>query len=212
MADNYDQYSKEELLRLLHERDHKPKVGLVWERNEIEHYKSLNDDLVALDFDPTFSCGDTAFENLFIEGDNFDVLRYLRLIHAGRVNCIYIDPPYNTGNRDFIYNDRFVDKNDAYQHSKWLEFMYRRLTLAKDLLVEDGVIFVSIGEEEACHSKLLMDQTIDSLNFIGQFTMVKSSKLKIIEQKTAFQSTMNMFLVKAYPYLMAESIVRRANH
>ncbi|MEI2623652.1 MAG: hypothetical protein V9G23_06945 [Giesbergeria sp.] len=62
--------------------------------------------------------------NLIIEGDNFDALRTLRMTHAGRVKCIYIDPPYNTGNRDFIYNDRFVDKDDNYRHSKWLEFMY----------------------------------------------------------------------------------------
>ena len=168
VADNYEQYSREELLRLLRERDRKPKFGLVWERNEIEHDKSLNDDFVALDLDPGLSCGDAPFENLIIEGDNFDALRYLRMTHAGRVNCIYIDPPYNTGNRDFIYNDRFVDKDDAYRHSKWLEFMYRRLVLAKDLLADDGVIFVSIGEEEACHLKLLMDQTIGSQKFIGQ--------------------------------------------
>ncbi len=168
VADNYDQYSKDELLRLLRERDRKPRFGLVWERNEIEHDKSLNDDFVALDLDPGLSCGEEPFENLIIEGDNFDALRYLRMTHAGRVNCIYIDPPYNTGNRDFIYNDHFVDKDDAYRHSKWLEFMYRRLTLAKDLLAEDGVIFVSIGEEEACHLKLLMDQIFGSQQFIGQ--------------------------------------------
>ena len=168
MADNYETYSREELLRLLRERDRRAKFRLVWERDEIEHDKSLNDDFVALDLDPALSCGDAPFENLIIEGDNFDALRYLRMTHAGRVKCIYIDPPYNTGNRDFIYNDRFVDKEDAYRHSKWLEFMYRRLTLAKDLLADDGVIFVSIGEEEACHLKLLMDQTIGAQLFIGQ--------------------------------------------
>ncbi len=167
MADNYDQYSKEELLRLLRERDRKPKFGLVWERNEIEHDKSLNDDFVALDFDPALSCGDAAFENLIIEGDNFDALRYLRMTHAGRVNCIYIDPPYNTGNRDFIYNDRFVDKDDAYRHSKWLEFMYRRLTLARDLLTKDGVIFVSIDDNEMLHLGMLMDQVFGEANRVA---------------------------------------------
>ncbi|MDP3496184.1 MAG: site-specific DNA-methyltransferase [Candidatus Nitrotoga sp.] len=169
VADNYDQYSKEELLRLLRERDRKPKFGLVWERNEIEHDKSLNDDFVALDFDPALSCGDAPFENLIIEGDNFDALRYLRMTHAGRVNCIYIDPPYNTGNRDFIYNDHFVDKDDAYRHSKWLEFMYRRLTLAKDLLAEDGVIFISIDDNEFAELKLLCDQIFSATRFSGAF-------------------------------------------
>lgn len=167
MADNYDQYSKEELLRLLRERDRKPKFGLVWERNEIEHDKSLNDDFVALDFDPNLSCGDTPFENFIIEGDNFDALRYLRMTHAGQVKCIYIDPPYNTGNRDFIYNDRFVDKDDAYKHSKWLEFMYRRLVLAKDLLAEDGVIFVSIDDNEMLHLGMLMDQVFGEPNRVA---------------------------------------------
>lgn len=169
MADNYDQYSKDELLRLLRERDRKPKFGLVWERNEIEHDKSLNDDFVALDIDPGLSCGEAPFENLIIEGDNFDALRYLRMTHAGQVKCIYIDPPYNTGNRDFIYNDRFVDKEDAYRHSKWLEFMYRRLVLAKDLLAEDGVIFVSIGEDEFFRLATLMDQVYVGLQRIGTF-------------------------------------------
>lgn len=169
MADNYDQYSKDELLRLLRERDRKPRFGLVWERNEIEHDKSLNDDFVALDLDPGLSCGEEPFENLIVEGDNFDALRYLRMTHAGRVNCIYIDPPYNIGNRDFIYNDRFVDKDDAYRHSKWLEFMYRRLTLAKDLLAEDGVIFVSIGEDEYFRLASLMDQVFVGFPRVGTF-------------------------------------------
>jgi adenine-specific DNA-methyltransferase len=169
VADNYDQYSHEELLRLLRERDRKPKFGLVWERDEIEHDKSLNEDFVALDLDPGLSCGDAPFENLIIEGDNFDALRYLRMTHAGRVKCIYIDPPYNTGNRDFIYNDRFVDKDDAYRHSKWLEFMYRRLILAKDLLAEDGVIFVSIDDNEGFHLGMLMEQIFSKRNFIGCF-------------------------------------------
>ena len=63
------------------------------------------------------------WRNLLIGGDNFDALRYLRMTFAGRVKCIYIDPPYNTGNRDFVYNDRFVDVNDSWRHSTWCEFM-----------------------------------------------------------------------------------------
>jgi adenine-specific DNA-methyltransferase len=169
VADNYEQYSKDELLRLLRERDRKPRFGLVWERDEIEHDKSLNDDFVALDLDADLSCGDAPFENLIIEGDNFDALRYLRMTHAGQVKCIYIDPPYNTGNRDFIYNDRFVDKDDTYRHSKWLEFMYRRLVLAKDLLAEDGVIFVSIGEDEFFRLASLMDQIFVGMPRVGTF-------------------------------------------
>lgn len=167
MADNYDDYSREELLRELRLRNRRPRFGLVWERKEIEHEKAVNDDFVALDFDPALSCGDAPYRNLIIEGDNFDALRYLRMTHAGKIKCIYIDPPYNTGNRDFIYNDRFVDKEDAYRHSKWLEFMYRRLQLAKDLLSEDGVIFVSIDDNEVFNLGLLMNQVFGENNFVA---------------------------------------------
>ncbi len=169
MADNYDDYSRDQLLRLLRERDRRPRFGLVWERDEIDHDLSVNSDFVALDWDTDLSCGDGPQGNLIIEGDNFDALRTLRMTHAGRVKCIYIDPPYNTGNRDFIYNDRFVDKEDSYRHSKWLEFMYRRLELAKELLTEDGVIFVSIDDNEVFHLGLLMEQIFGEASSVATF-------------------------------------------
>lgn len=168
MADNYEDYSKEQLLHLLRERDRKPNFGLVWERDEIDHDLSVNNDFVALDWDDELSCGDGPHQNLIIEGDNFDALRTLRMTHAGRVKCIYIDPPYNTGNRDFIYNDRFIDKDDNYRHSKWLEFMYRRLELAKELLAEDGVIFISINDIEVFHLGLLMEQVFGEKNCLAK--------------------------------------------
>ena len=80
--------------------------------------------------------------NLIIEGDNYDSLRLLRSTHAGKVRVISIDPPYNTGNKDWVYNDRYVGANDRWRHSQWLEFLYRRLVLAKDLLTQDGVPLV----------------------------------------------------------------------
>ena len=89
------------------------------------------------------------------------------MTHAGRVKCIYIDPPYNTGNRDFVYNDRFVDVNDSWRHSMWCEFMYQRLLLAKDLLRQDGVIFVSIDDNEVAGLRLLMEKVFGSVNFVA---------------------------------------------
>lgn len=163
MTSKYDRYSKEELIKIIEERDRKPRLGLVWERDEIDHDRSLNQDFVALDLLPEFSCGDGPWHNLLIEGDNFDALRYLRMTHAGRVKCIYIDPPYNTGNKDFIYNDRFVDKDDAWKHSKWLEYLYRRLLLARDLLAEDGVLLVSINDENRAKLELLLDQALPGM-------------------------------------------------
>lgn len=169
MADKYDTYTKAELSRLLRERDRKPRYGLVWERNEIEHDHSINGDFVALEQDISLSVGAGPYENFLIEGDNFDALRYLRMTHKGKVKCIYIDPPYNTGNRDFIYNDRFVDREDQFKHSKWLEYMYRRLLLAKDLLAPDGIIFVSINDVEMANLKLLMDDVFTEKNTLVDF-------------------------------------------
>ncbi|MCW1007143.1 DNA methyltransferase, partial [Streptococcus anginosus] len=78
--------------------------------------------------------------------------------HAGKIDVIYIDPPYNTGNNDFIYNDKIVDKNDGYSHSKWLSFMSKRLEIAQNLLSETGVIFISIDDNEQAQLKLLCDE------------------------------------------------------
>lgn len=172
----YDDLTKEELIRLLQARDRRDatKFGLVWEANEIERDKALNQDFVALDLDAKLSCGAAPWENLIIEGDNFDALRYLKMTYSGRVKCIYIDPPYNTGNRDFVYNDRFVDREDSWRHSTWCEFMWQRLTLAKDLLREDGVIFVSIDDNEVAPLRLMMDRVFGTENWVSTLIWKKS--------------------------------------
>ncbi len=169
MSSRYDDLTHEELVRLLEARDRRDatRFGLVWEANEIERDKALNGDFVALDLDEKLSCGEAPYKNLIIEGDNFDALRHLRMCYAGKVKCIYIDPPYNTGNKDFVYNDRFVDKEDGWRHSKWCEFMFQRLTLAKDLLTQDGVIFVSIDDNEVATLRLLMDRIFGAGNFVA---------------------------------------------
>ena len=165
----YDHLSHDELVRLLEARDRRDatRFGLVWEANEIDRDNAVNADFVALDLQPEHSVGTAPWRNLVIEGDNFDALRYLRMTHAGRVKCIYIDPPYNTGNRDFVYNDRFLDREDAFRHSKWLEFMHRRLTLARELLRDDGAIFVSIDDNEIFALGMLMNQVFGEANFVA---------------------------------------------
>jgi len=82
--------------------------------------------------------------NLLIEGDNYHALSVLNYTHVKKVDVIYIDPPYNTGNKDFVFNDHYVDKEDAYRHSKWLSFMEKRLKLAKNLLKDTGVILYQL--------------------------------------------------------------------
>ena len=98
-----------------------------------------------------------ADHNVLIEGDNYHALSVLSYTHKGKIDVIYIDPPYNTGNEDFRYNDDFVEPDDIYRHSKWLSFMHKRLRLASDLLSEDGVLFISIDDNEPAPLKLLCD-------------------------------------------------------
>ncbi len=108
------------------------------------------------------------WRNLVIEGDNWDALRALRLAYSARVRCILIDPPYNSGSRDFAYNDRYVGTQDRYRQSLWLEFLYRRLLLARDLLAEDGVILVCINDENRARLDLLMEQVFPGMR-LGSF-------------------------------------------
>lgn len=113
--------------------------------------------------------------HLLLEGDNYHALSVLNYTHAGKIDVIYIDPPYNTGNKDFIYNDRFVDREDSFRHSKWLSFMAHRLRLVKNLLAQTGVIFISIDDNEQAHLRLLCDQIFGEENFVNCIA-VKSSE------------------------------------
>lgn len=105
--------------------------------------------------------------HIIIEGDNLVSLTTLAYTHAGKIDVIYIDPPYNTGNRDFVYNDDYVDRDDAYRHSKWLSFMAKRLKIAKKLLSDRGVIFISIDDNEQANLKLLCDEIFGRKNLLA---------------------------------------------
>ena len=151
----------------------------------------------------------TGFENLsglnvFIEGENLQVLRILQKAYFGKVKMIYIDPPYNTGNDSFVYPDDYAERLDEYKkragitdsagylnkqdlwhkntrengqfHSVWLSMMYPRLYLARNLLREDGVIFVSIDDNEVANLKLLMDEIFGAENFVAQLPTIMNLK------------------------------------
>ena len=155
--------SKEHLLaeieRLKKELKKKKKYGLVWEEKPEEVVAICKEKLPVLKEvkGKEIITDKNKPVNLLIEGDNYHALSVLNYTHAKKVDVIYIDPPYNTGNKDFIFNDRYVDKEDAYRHSKWLSFMGKRLKLAKNLLKDTGVIFISIDDNEMAQLKLLMD-------------------------------------------------------
>ena len=104
--------------------------------------------------------------HVVINGENFHALQALRSTHRGKVDLIYIDPPYNTGNDGWIYNDRYVDQNDRAKSSKWLSFMERRLLIARDLLKPTGVIIAAIGDDEHHRLRMLLDQVFGSENFL----------------------------------------------
>ena len=109
--------------------------------------------------------------NILIEGDNYHALSVLNYTHKGKIDVIYIDPPYNTGARDWKYNNNYVDAEDPYRHSKWLAFMNRRLLLTKNLLKDDGIICVTIDDYEMPRLWMLMEEIFGSQNHLGTVTI-----------------------------------------
>lgn len=193
---NLDALTETELRNLLIQYKTEQKLGLYWERNQIEHDKAVNSDAVFLqlaeEHGTPLSVGDAPYRNLIIEGDNFDALRCLRATHTNKIRVMYIDPPYNTGNKDWVYNDRYVNKDDRYKASMWLEFLYRRLLLARDLLSSDGVILVSINDENRAKLELLMDKVFVGMR-IGSF--VWRSRTGGNDTKGAFFSTNHEYVL-----------------
>ncbi len=171
---------KADLLQLLNEQK---RYGLVWEEHKEEAQEVLSENIPVLVEDcskriqPLHRSGESegAPNHILIEGDNLHALTALTYTHEGKVDVIYIDPPYNTGNKDFVYNDSFVDSEDGYRHSKWLSFMEKRLRIAKKLLSDRGVIFISIDDNEQANLKLLCDEIIGSDKFICNFIWQKKT-------------------------------------
>ena len=158
---------KSTLLELLNSSK---KYGLVWEEKVENTEEALRDNLPVLAEDKTLALtngGEDAPNHILIEGDNLEALTTLSYTHEGKIDVIYIDPPYNTGNKDFVYNDSFVDSEDSYRHSKWLSFMSKRLRIAKHLLSDRGVIFISIDDNEQANLKLLCDEVFGEDKFMG---------------------------------------------
>lgn len=162
------------------------KYGLVWEEKREEIEERLREEIPVLTEvkeRAIISGSADAPNHILIEGDNLEALTTLSYTHEGAIDIIYIDPPYNTGNKDFIYNDKFVDAEDEYRHSKWLSFMSKRLRIAKRLLSDKGVIFISIDENEAGHLRVMGDEIFGSNNFVGQWNWFKSATPPALSKK-----------------------------
>ncbi len=172
------------------ETDEKEKYNMTWVGKK-EAIKTANEDIIGktLKYVPEDSKDPETTENLYIEGDNLEVLKLLRNSYYGKIKMIYIDPPYNTGN-DFIYKDNFKMDKEEYEklegsideynerltaskkgsgryHSDWMSMMYPRLKVARDLLKDDGVIFISIDDNELDNLKKICDEILGEENFIN---------------------------------------------
>lgn len=167
-ASAYDTLSRSQLIALLKKRDAERRLGLVWERDEIDPDNAIDRNFVIAELLDDLCERPAPWDNLIIEGDNYDALRWLRMTHRGQVKCIYIDPPYNTGNKDWVYNDNYVDANHRFRNSQWLEFLYQRLVIARDLLSPDGVLLCSINDDNRAILELMMEKALPGMK-IGSF-------------------------------------------
>lgn len=186
----YDMESIEKILSVAQKSMQPKKYGLVWEEQPEEHVDEIKDKIIYFEENKAKSIlkGEQGqSHHVLIEGDNYDALRLLQLTHKEKIDLIFIDPPYNTKNKDFAYNDFFVGENDSWKHSKWLSFMKKRLVLAKELLKEDGVMFISIDDHEMAQLKLLCDELFGEQNFIQNFMWLHGKGKKNKQSRTLQQ-------------------------
>lgn len=167
-----EQHSDDESLIAINQIENEltsKKYGLVWEEHEEEVDVKMRTHIpVFTEVEDKEIVGNPESEqyNFLLEGDNLHSLKLLEKTHKGKIDVIYIDPPYNTGSKDFIYNDVQVAYEDTFRHSKWLSFMASRLKLAKRLLSKKGMIFISIDDNEQSQLKILCDSILGESNYI----------------------------------------------
>lgn len=159
----YEKHARE-LVRELQ----RTKYGLVWD----EHTEEADGKQPLYREEKDLATDGPGEENYILEGDNLLSLRLLEQNFTEGIDCIYIDPPYNTGNHDFIFNDDMAAREDGFRHSKWLSFMYRRMEIAHRLLKDSGVIFISIDDNEQANLRLMCDAIFGEHNFVGMLPRI----------------------------------------
>ncbi len=176
------QHSDDESLIAINQIEHEltsKKYGLVWEEHEEEVDEKMKTSIPVFTEDKSkeiMNASENDKFNFLLEGDNLHSLRLLEKVYKGKVGVIYIDPPYNTGGKDFVYDDSFVNAEDSFRHSKWISFMQSRLRYASKLLNERGVIFVSIDDNELYQLKLLCDEIFGAENFVANLVWAAGRK------------------------------------
>lgn len=177
-----EQHSDDESLIAINQIENEltsKKYGLVWEEHEEEVDVKMRTHI------PVFTevkekeivgASESEQYNFLLEGDNLHSLKLLEKTHKGKIDVIYIDPPYNTGGKDFIYDDTYVNSEDLFRHSKWISFMDERLRYASKLLKREGVIFISIDDNELYQLKILCDEVFGAENFIANLIWAAGRK------------------------------------
>lgn len=181
------------------------KYGLVFEEHREEIDEVLATHTPVLTEDGSLFIDNGGQMNFLIEGDNLASLQLLEKTHKGKIDLIYIDPPYNTGSKDFIYDDTFVDKTDLFSHSKWLSFMKSRLKIAKNLLTERGAIFISIDDNEQAQLKVLCDEIFGVENFIT--CLIWSAGRKNDSKYISVSHEYMLCYVKSISYLQEKGVL-----
>jgi len=178
--DTYDNWTKDQLIEQIQQLEKQKKFGLVWDKeNTLEKFEvELESSLPVLVEDHNLAIKNDVHKptHVLIEGDNYHALSVLNYTHEESVDVIYIDPPYNTGSTSWKYNNKFIDKEDTFKHSKWLSFMQKRLVLSKKLLNKSGIIVVAIDDYEHHTLRLLMDELFGESNRLGTIVVVHNPR------------------------------------
>lgn len=174
----YQDWSKEDLIKELDSLNKRKKYGLVWEDKPEDVVEQCKKELPVLAevLSRKIHSSNNDPINLLIEGDNYHALSVLNYTHKNKVDLIYIDPPYNTGNKSWKYNNNYVDKEDSFRHSKWISFMFKRLELAKKLLSPTGVIIVTVDDYEIFNLGQIMDEAFGESNRLGTLTIMHNPR------------------------------------
>ena len=179
---DYSNLTKDQLLEVIEKLEGKKKYGLVWDEERVPEkvVTDCQDKLPVLTEvkGKEVNTDENEPTHILIEGDNYHALSVLNYTHKGKIDLIYIDPPYNTGSKDnvFIYNDKIIDKNDTYRHSKWLNFMFKRLELAKALMKDEATIYISIDDNSVSQLRLLCNKVFGEDNFIAILPTIMNLK------------------------------------
>ena len=177
----------------------KKKYVLIWEEHEERVDKELETQIPTFEEikDKEIMCNPNEKFNFLLEGDNLHSLYLLEKTYKEKIDIIYIDPPYNTGKEDFIYNDKIIDELDGYKHSKWLSFMERRIRIAKELLTKSGIILISIDENEEAQLKLLCDEIFGESNRLSTHHIKVRYDNKSLNEKNDWQPVMEYVYIYA---------------